>query len=908
MAPNKSEGGWFSSFFRIFKSSNAHPQQQQQGGRKRANSIAHVPKRASSVSDLKSSSSASKHKSKHGNLSNETSANDDGNKGKKLRSVSSTSYTVRKQKSQSHIGSAPLLSLDPIEPTPKITESLHPSLDPNSATAAAPKDSNAFSFDFEFKSSLDPSASTPSKPAAADKAAVPTVPDNEPTSTERQQKSGSSLDPAASPNKLFSVGLGNDSLLKDVFGDMPLDLVSQISAFQDEDSNGHATGSLRDKKADAVTNQTTTAATTTGTTNAGLVNRSLDPAAKPQAPTTADKERMVNSELGLELGVDMSLLDAIESASFFDAQENEEAAPEAVPAKTLAPPRSLEPPRKAEPSTLAPSSEPTPATSQPTPKPTESPQPSQKAAAAPEEKVIKLVRSDFETAVPAEVQAVLDRKEEERKAEEELKRRAKEAKRARDEERLAAEKAEEDKKAAIKREADLKLEEEERHEKERLEREARQAEEEAAAKKKAEEEAVAAAEAEAEAEKAALEAKRESERIEKAMQAAEEAENARIAEAEKARAEAEEAEEAEKARIAAAKEEEERAKAAEKARIEAEEAERATLGAEEAEKAKLEAEDAEKASVEAEVEKAKAEAERIALAKLEASKAEEEAKASQSVGKSDSEDDTTAVSSDKYVDDDTQLSLDKTLLEDDKNVLEKSDILVSETVLSTESADTENEPGFAEQNSESTLKAVPALEPSPVVTDESDPELTATTQKDNAGIAELEPLVLTPESSRASSPEVEDPHTDVPSAVSPSADPSSRPHKKSKSKKPRKVSSSKRTTTDTPLTTHAISPQARTSPQPPVFIYTSLASGTHHMIPETRRLAALLDAHAITYEYVDLATNARSKRIWKYRNKTDRKLPGLVRDDLVVADLRDVEKWNEVGEVWYKVVEEPLYY
>lgn len=65
-----------------------------------------------------------------------------------------------------------------------------------------------------------------------------------------------------------------------------------------------------------------------------------------------------------------------------------------------------------------------------------------------------------------------------------------------------------------------------------------------------------------------------------------------------------------------------------------------------------------------------------------------------------------------------------------------------------------------------------------------------------------------------------------------------------------------------------------------VYLYTSLAGAGIHIIPDTNRLQGILKAYKIDFELVDLGTNERAKRIWRYRGQ-GRKLPAVVRDDEV---------------------------
>ncbi|ANB15089.1 hypothetical protein AWJ20_2709 [Sugiyamaella lignohabitans] len=83
-----------------------------------------------------------------------------------------------------------------------------------------------------------------------------------------------------------------------------------------------------------------------------------------------------------------------------------------------------------------------------------------------------------------------------------------------------------------------------------------------------------------------------------------------------------------------------------------------------------------------------------------------------------------------------------------------------------------------------------------------------------------------------------------------------------------------------------------------VYLYTSLTAGGYHIMPDTMRLGTILKANDIEYQMIDIATNERAKRIWKYRGiAKGKKLPAVVRDDEVMGDIKEIEDANEFGEV-----------
>lgn len=94
--------------------------------------------------------------------------------------------------------------------------------------------------------------------------------------------------------------------------------------------------------------------------------------------------------------------------------------------------------------------------------------------------------------------------------------------------------------------------------------------------------------------------------------------------------------------------------------------------------------------------------------------------------------------------------------------------------------------------------------------------------------------------------------------------------------------------------------------QPEVFLYTSLATASHNMHTHTTRMAFILDSYKIKYTGVDLGTDNKARRVWKWRSN-GRQLPALVRDDQVICDLKELEEWSESREVWERVIEDDLY-
>lgn len=83
---------------------------------------------------------------------------------------------------------------------------------------------------------------------------------------------------------------------------------------------------------------------------------------------------------------------------------------------------------------------------------------------------------------------------------------------------------------------------------------------------------------------------------------------------------------------------------------------------------------------------------------------------------------------------------------------------------------------------------------------------------------------------------------------------------------------------------------------PRLFLFTSLTAGSSHIITATSRIETILKANRIPFQALDLATDEKARRLWQ-RRAGGRKLPGLVKDGFVIADINEVEDWNEFGEL-----------
>ncbi|KAG0647925.1 Uncharacterized protein D0Z07_5623 [Hyphodiscus hymeniophilus] len=92
------------------------------------------------------------------------------------------------------------------------------------------------------------------------------------------------------------------------------------------------------------------------------------------------------------------------------------------------------------------------------------------------------------------------------------------------------------------------------------------------------------------------------------------------------------------------------------------------------------------------------------------------------------------------------------------------------------------------------------------------------------------------------------------------------------------------------------------STDPALYLYTSLTSGSSHVVTATSRLETILKANRIPFKALDIATDEKARMLWGRRSGKDetgrvRKIPGLVQMGLVVGDLVEIEEWNEYGEL-----------
>ncbi|KAF2204167.1 hypothetical protein GQ43DRAFT_438159 [Delitschia confertaspora ATCC 74209] len=83
---------------------------------------------------------------------------------------------------------------------------------------------------------------------------------------------------------------------------------------------------------------------------------------------------------------------------------------------------------------------------------------------------------------------------------------------------------------------------------------------------------------------------------------------------------------------------------------------------------------------------------------------------------------------------------------------------------------------------------------------------------------------------------------------------------------------------------------------PTIYLFTSLTAGSSHIITATSRIETILKANKIPFKGVDTATDDLARKLYG-RRASGKKLPLLVKEGYVVADLEQVEEWNEYGEL-----------
>lgn len=77
------------------------------------------------------------------------------------------------------------------------------------------------------------------------------------------------------------------------------------------------------------------------------------------------------------------------------------------------------------------------------------------------------------------------------------------------------------------------------------------------------------------------------------------------------------------------------------------------------------------------------------------------------------------------------------------------------------------------------------------------------------------------------------------------------------------------------------------------------------MVSDTNRMAHILTANKVKYMGVDVGTDPKARKIWRWKAK-GRQLPAIVREGEVMCDLKQLEDWCEYREVWDRLVEDDV--
>ena len=78
------------------------------------------------------------------------------------------------------------------------------------------------------------------------------------------------------------------------------------------------------------------------------------------------------------------------------------------------------------------------------------------------------------------------------------------------------------------------------------------------------------------------------------------------------------------------------------------------------------------------------------------------------------------------------------------------------------------------------------------------------------------------------------------------------------------------------------------SSDPALYVYTSLTSGSSHIVTATSRMETILRANRIPFKALDIATDEKARMLWGRRAGKDesgraRKIPGLVQMGMVIG-------------------------
>ncbi|KAF3904488.1 hypothetical protein AA313_de0205105 [Arthrobotrys entomopaga] len=94
-----------------------------------------------------------------------------------------------------------------------------------------------------------------------------------------------------------------------------------------------------------------------------------------------------------------------------------------------------------------------------------------------------------------------------------------------------------------------------------------------------------------------------------------------------------------------------------------------------------------------------------------------------------------------------------------------------------------------------------------------------------------------------------------------------------------------------------------------LYLFTSLSAGSTSLYTGFAVLDRILKAHRIPFKTIDVATNDAARSIWMRRKGTRQKevdpdykerpqeLPALIKNGQVIGDFKEIEQWNEWGEL-----------
>lgn len=67
-----------------------------------------------------------------------------------------------------------------------------------------------------------------------------------------------------------------------------------------------------------------------------------------------------------------------------------------------------------------------------------------------------------------------------------------------------------------------------------------------------------------------------------------------------------------------------------------------------------------------------------------------------------------------------------------------------------------------------------------------------------------------------------------------------------------------------------------------LYLFTSLAAGSSHVVTATSRMETILKANQIPFKFADLSSDEKAKALWTRRAR-GQKLPGLMREGYFVG-------------------------